>query len=240
VPGTLRAAVDAVADIGPFFAATANPAEAVDDSWRPTAELYADPEPLSARIEQVAWALGTDERRVAASITYQGLAARLVSPLLAVASVTGLVPPWSPATLHWRRAVTGPWPLWESADDAVRPPAADLPAAVAEVLVEPHLVALASAVRGLVGISARTLAGNAASSVVSAGRMVAQARPEAAGTASALVDALLGSPALAGSGTWARPWSLRRASCCLYYRVPGGGLCGDCVLIPRRAHRTIR
>jgi iron complex transport system ATP-binding protein len=22
----------------------------------------------------------------------------------------------------------------------------------------------------------------------------------------------------------------RRTSCCLYYRVPGGGLCGDCVL----------
>ena len=29
----------------------------------------------------------------------------------------------------------------------------------------------------------------------------------------------------------------RRRSCCLYYRVPGGGLCGDCVLGPLAARR---
>jgi hypothetical protein len=30
-----------------------------------------------------------------------------------------------------------------------------------------------------------------------------------------------------------RDWSFRRRSCCLYYRVPGGELCGDCVLSHR-------
>jgi len=25
-----------------------------------------------------------------------------------------------------------------------------------------------------------------------------------------------------------------RASCCLFYRIPGGGLCGDCVLAHRQ------
>ena len=28
-----------------------------------------------------------------------------------------------------------------------------------------------------------------------------------------------------------------RRTCCLYYRLPGGGLCGDCVLHQRRAAR---
>jgi ferric iron reductase protein FhuF len=31
-------------------------------------------------------------------------------------------------------------------------------------------------------------------------------------------------------------WTFRRRSCCLYYRVPGGAVCGDCVLHERR-HR---
>ncbi|MGH3614812.1 MAG: (2Fe-2S)-binding protein [Pseudonocardia sp.] len=29
-------------------------------------------------------------------------------------------------------------------------------------------------------------------------------------------------------------WTFRRRSCCLYYRVRDGGLCGDCVLLSRR------
>ncbi len=33
-------------------------------------------------------------------------------------------------------------------------------------------------------------------------------------------------------------WTFRRRSCCLYYRVPGGGICGDCVL--RRPVRRTR
>jgi hypothetical protein len=30
---------------------------------------------------------------------------------------------------------------------------------------------------------------------------------------------------------------LVRSSCCLFYRVPGSGTCGDCVLTPERARR---
>lgn len=236
----LRAALDDVAGIGPFFAASANPAEVVDDSWRPLHELYTDPEPLARRIDQVAEALGIAERavssradrRVAASIAYQGLAARLVSPVLAAAAVHRLVPRWSPDSLHWRPAVVGPWPLWESAEQAAEYAGEpdELPKAVAEVLVEPHLEALAAAIRAAAGVAVRTLRGNAASAVVAAGRLVAAARPLAAGTAHQVVAGLLEDGALAGSGTLRRDWSFRRASCCLYYRVPGGGTCGDCVL----------
>lgn len=236
---SLRHAVDDIAGIGQFFTATANPAEVVDDSWRPLRELYTDPAPLADRIRQVRDALGSTERsargtsigadeRVAASITYQGLAARLVSPMIALASVHGLVPPWSPDTLHWRPAAVGPWPLWESAQHAEAP--ADPPSAVADALVQPHLAALAAATKKLVSVSERTLRGNAASSVAAAGRMVAQARPAAATPAHQVVSALLATPWLDGSGSFGPGWAFRRRSCCLYYRVPGGGLCGDCVL----------
>jgi ferric iron reductase protein FhuF len=239
--GDIRAALDDVAAIGPFFAASANPAEVVDDSWRPLRELYTDPEPLAARIRVVAEALGGAEPRVAASITYQGLAARLVSPVLAAASVHQLVPPWSPDTLHWRPAVTGPLPLWESGTDPARcPDPGDLAAILAEVLVEPHLEALADAVRAAVSVSRRTLRGNAASAVVAAGGMVARARPAAATRAGQLVAGLLDTGALAGSGTLEGPWAFRRRSCCLYYRVVQGGFCGDCVLTGRPARSTMR
>jgi len=222
-------ALRAVADLGPFFAASADPAEEVDPTWRPVRDLYTDPRPLAERIDRVAAALPTEEPRVAASIAYQGLAARLVSPLIAVASVVGVAPPWSAGLLHWRPSAVGQWPLWLAAEERIEP-VADLPAAVAEAVVRPHLVALAEAVRRLVGVSGRVLRGNAASAVVGAGRQVARARPDAAARAEAIVRAVLGAAELAGCGTLGPRWAFRRRSCCLYYRVAGGGLCADCVL----------
>jgi ferric iron reductase protein FhuF len=229
-PTPVRAALDDVAGLGPFFAASAAPAEAVDPTWRSWRALYDDPAVLAARIELVAGVLGTDDRRVAASIAFQGLAARLVSPVLAVAAVHGLVPAWTPESLHWRLAVTGPWPLWESAPDADRPPAEELPGAVADRLVGPHLAALVEVTRAARAVSARVLWGNAASAVAAAGRMVAGARPEADQRAAAVVGAVLRSAPLAGSGAFESGWAFRRRSCCLYYRIPNGGVCGDCVL----------
>jgi hypothetical protein len=230
----VRAALDDVTGIGQFFAATANPAEVVDDSWRPLRELYTDPGPLAERIRQVGDALGTSDDRVAASIAYQGLAARVASPLVAVAAVHGVLPTWSPDTLHWRPAAVGPWPLWESAERAARPAPAELPASVADALLTPHLAALAAATTAVVSVSGRTLRGNAASALVGAGGMVARTRPGSAGSARRVVAGLLAAPWLDGAGAFGPGWSFRRRSCCLYYRVPGGGLCGDCVLTRHR------
>jgi ferric iron reductase protein FhuF len=61
------------------------------------------------------------------------------------------------------------------------------------------------------------LAGNAASALVGTARVLGWGWPLAE---RALARGWLAG-ALAGS---------RRTTCCLYYRVPGGGLCGDCVL----------
>ena len=48
----------------------------------------------------------------------------------------------------------------------------------------------------------------------------------------AIVRELLGRPPLAGTWT-SGPGGFLRRNCCLYYRVPGGGLCGDCGLRER-------
>jgi ferric iron reductase protein FhuF len=79
-----------------------------------------------------------------------------------------------------------------------------------------------------------------ASTLAGAKRMLSVDRPAAAGRATELAERLLAVDPLAGTGRLLRPvppdrhWSFRRRSCCLYYRVPGGGLCGDCVLLDRR------
>ena len=45
----------------------------------------------------------------------------------------------------------------------------------------------------------------------------------------ATVAELLDVAPLAGTADL-RGRALRRRNCCLYYRIPGGGTCGDCVL----------
>lgn len=231
--GSLRAALRELAGLGPFFEMSADPTPWIDPTWRPCRELYTDPEVLGARIELVARSLGTTEPRVAASIACLGLAARLVSPVLAVAAGYALVPRWTPDSLHWRPVAGGPLPLWESAGSIAHAGADGLPAAVAEVLVEPHLAALVEATRAVVSVSTRVLWGNAASALVGAAGLVGRARPAAAHRAAEVLDGVLATAPLAGTGHFESRWSFRRRSCCLYYRVPGGDTCGDCVLATR-------
>jgi ferric iron reductase protein FhuF len=114
-------------------------------------------------------------------------------------------------------------------------------------LVTTLLVPVVAAVRGRVAVAERVLWGNAASSVASARRLVAAARPAAAPRAADVARHLLTTGSLAPTATLHNPvppdvgWTFHRRSCCLYYRVPGGATCGDCVLRrPPGATRTAR
>jgi hypothetical protein len=233
---TVSGALADAARVGPFFEIGANPAEEADPTWRPFRDLVEDPEPLRARIAHVRSVLGgadAVEERVAASIALQGLAARLVSGPLAVAALHGLVPAVTADALHWRVSMTGPWPLWLASPG---PASTGLP----DVLVDELLAPLIGAVRARVGVSAKVLWGNVASSVAGAKRVLAADRPRSAEAAARVAAEILDHPALGGAGDRlpAAPpdvgWSFRRRSCCLYYRVPGGGTCGDCVLTSPR------
>ncbi|MFI8403890.1 (2Fe-2S)-binding protein [Streptomyces sp. NPDC085463] len=213
--------------VGGFFALRTTPPE-TGGAHLPLARVYAGEDgPLTARVDRVAARLGAPERRVGASVAHLGLAARLWSTALGPAALYGRFPDTDPAELYWDGALTSPDDLWW-AGSATRPgTAADLRAAVQEA----HLVPLHAALRRDGRISPRLLWGNAGSALVGALRELnrwarAHGRPDAADRAAALVAELLDHPDLAGTVRGPR---LRRASCCLYYRCPGGGLCGDCV-----------
>ncbi len=230
-PPQTAAALADLARLGPFFAIGTDPAERAQTAWRPLSQLYSDPRPLRRRIAEVHRILGTDSERVAASLTFQGLSARVVAPSVALAALHGVLAPLDPDTLYWRPAEPGPWPLWTDAGGSSWPaaPADELAARLAELVIERHLRQLVEAVRAQVRVARPLLWGNAASSVAAALRLVGEQRPLAAPAAGRLADALLSVGPLAG--TWSRrpTGEFRRRTCCLYYRTPDGGLCGDCV-----------
>ena len=171
--------------------------------------------------------------RAAASLVHLGLAARLVSPPLAAALLGGGLLHLDPRALYWRD-VLGPVPLTQPGVRAtpVDPDdVATIATATAAVLADGPVAALTAAI-GATGVSSRVLWGNVASSFAAAAAGLLRAAPQRAATVTAVVDAVLEQAPLHGHGgyTPGTTRGFKRTSCCLYYRVPGGGYCGDCVL----------
>ncbi len=242
-PADTRAVLDDVARIGPFFALEV-PEPAARVPWVPFDRLHTDPGPLGDRIAQVREALGSDDR-VAASIAFQGLVARLVAAPLAAVVLHAVLP--DPAGLARRPDGADPWapglldPAGTSTPDPGRDPAGAA-ALLSGELLDGQVAPLIDAVRTLVPVSGHVLWGNVASSLSGAGRVLDPARPGARPALLGVLDALLASPPLRGTGRLLRleedrpdtEWAFRRRSCCLYYRIPGGGTCADCVLTAPR------
>ncbi|GGR84871.1 hypothetical protein GCM10010269_25080 [Streptomyces humidus] len=236
----LDAGLAALRPLGGFFAlhtpadGTAGPAPEL-----PTlARVYRDPaggappgahgDPLTFRVRTVASALRAPEDRIGASVAQQGLAARLWSVTLGCAVLYGCVPDLAPELLRWDPAGSAPDDLWLT---RVRPRPGDA-ATVARMVVEDHLEPLSAALRARHRVAAGLLRGNAGSALAATARLLEQwarahGRPDAAARARALTAELFAHPGLAGAGAFTGA-AFRRRSCCLYYRVPGGGLCGDC------------
>lgn len=220
-PAAVRAAITAAAATGPFFRLTV-----VDGSmlarWRPAGADFAG---LAAA---TAARLGTREPRVAASILHLDAAARLWSPVLGCGLLHGVVPDLTGllvlAGLPIRFGVPAP-AGWAA------PTAADLAElSAATVAGQLQRIAAALPARPAAGL----LRGNSASAMTGALGELVRADPGLAGPARQLAALLLGTPELRGSGELTDgALGFRRKSCCLYYRVPGGGLCGDCCL-PQR------
>ncbi|MDK1342485.1 (2Fe-2S)-binding protein [Streptomyces sp. 378] len=196
--------------------------------------------PLIFRVRKVATSLRVPESRVAASVTHQGLAARLWSVALGCAALYGGVPDLDARLLHWDADGSAPDDLWLS---GVRPLPGDAPT-VADVVLHGHLVPLAAALRAHHRLAPGLLRGNAASALAGAARELDRwarrhDRTDVAVRARSLTEELLAHPLLAGAGTLTGS-AFRRRSCCLYYRVPGGGVCGDCCFTrpPRSSPRA--
>ncbi|PTR31767.1 iron complex transport system ATP-binding protein [Rhodococcus sp. OK519] len=208
-----------LAGLGPYFTATTGDSGSGD--WRPVRDLYTDAAALADVVGHVGSRIGSTEYRVAASTLFLGYAARLWSLTLGgivrgriLPDIDGLV--WRDVDgridLHVREPIG-----WEGGDlvDLAR-----------ETVVDRHLAPMIAAIRAAEPMSERLLWGNAASALIGAARVLdGETRTAAAG----LAETILLDPRLVDTvdreGT-----GFRRRSCCLFYRTPVSGYCGDCVL----------
>jgi FhuF 2Fe-2S C-terminal domain len=227
-----------LAELGPFFAVDTHGVDAVPTSpWRPLSELLDDRDMLLDRVIAIRGYLAAGggqvpnaiPLRVAASVTQLGLTARLVSPAVGAAVLTGRVLDVGLSSAWWQPELGGMFPL--SVPEPGDPPVDLVGRLVADVLNGP--------IRGLVdatarfSVSDRILWGNVASSVNGAATMIATARPDLARRADELVSALLDRAPLRHSGVRTAGRFLRRSCCLIYRAAPGsarGPVCGDCVL----------
>ena len=226
-------ALAAAAELGPFSSVDPRPSP----GWVSWAQVVEDPAVLDQRVVEVQGILATGlappsvDPRVAASIVHLGLVARLLSPILGAALVAGVLPACPPGRVHLRLAGSNPFPLALTDAQAVAAPGPDaVAAAVAVHWLDPAVAPLSAAVHERFRLSLHVLTGNTASAAAGALRAAGTARPDLAGRAGAVLDALLAAGPLAGSGRRREDGSFVRRSCCLFYRLPAAGTCGDCVL----------
>lgn len=238
-PREVAVALAAAAELGMFFRlADLRPGET---GWQPAELLYATNgggagagkhrSALDAILDDTATRLGGCERRVAASLLFQGYAARLLSPQVGCMVTMGCVPAVPAARLSWRRPDTQVVELGSVPGAGWRGPADVLIGLVLTQSFDEHLRPLATALRARVPIPASLLRDNAASALIGALRLID-------GTTAAgwrfLAGQALDHPLLRGAGTIGFDESaFVRRSCCLYYRVDNGGICGDCPLAGR-------
>lgn len=216
-----------------MFFRLADPCTAEAD-WQPVGLLYADGSAaLEAMLDDTTTRLGGCERRVAASLLFQGYAARLLSPQVGCMVTSGCVPAMPSEGLHWRRPDAEVVELGLVAGAGWRGPADVLTGLVLTQSFDWHLRPLAAALRARARIPASVLRDNAASALVGALRLADDLIIPGWRN---LAEQALAHPRLRGSGaiSAAEPAFVRR-SCCLYYRVDGGGMCGDCPLAGRAA-----
>lgn len=248
-------ALAAAAAAGPYFAVEPR---AEGAAWRPANLLVTDPGVVSEQVARarnvIAGRAGIAPadvaERVAASIVFLGLASRLVSPSLGAAVLGGVVPYLSLDNLWWRPADGGPVPLAAGpiagrkiAGTAAGRQLDDAAGLLSGICVQGMAGPVADAFRAWFRISPLVLRGNIASAVAGAAGMLAVSFPDRAEIAGQLTARILARDPLRGTGELVQPDPSRprrflvRRSCCLYYRVPGAGTCGDCVLTPEHVRR---
>ncbi len=226
---------DPIAVLGEFFALpTADPT-----TWRPIASLCGDQAALHEYTMRTraatASGFGIDEADVpvkaAASSVHLSIAARLLSPALGAAACLGTVPLLSLDSLFWQQDSSHRPILGTAGAEQVSAPEPQQAAAViAESLIGNVLSLLTETMRLAESFSPQVMWGNVASAANGAVTVLTRSRPDVRSRGRDLVAALLATEPLRGTADVAGQ-RFRRRSCCLFYQVPGGGYCGDCVLV---------
>ncbi|CAM4270762.1 putative Fe-S protein [Mycobacterium basiliense] len=202
---------------GGFFALAVGGDEA---GWHPVAQSYHAG--FADLIDATVRRYRTTQVRIAASLVHLGHAARLWSPVLACVVGHGVIPDLSDLQRADNTAqLRLPKPVGQ--------PVSLSPDLLYRAVVRDHLERLAAGLP--VNLAPGLLTGNIASALVGTSRMLVSARPDLRARIIEITDALLETGDLAGSGVITGPeLTFRRRSCCLWYRLPAGGKCGDCPL----------
>lgn len=216
----ISAELSDISSYGGFFALTVGGDSA---GWHPVGRSYRHGH--TDLIDATLTRYCTSERRVGASLVHLAHAARLWSPVLACAIVHGVLP-----DLHdLQRADHG---AQLRLPEPVGQPVVSLsPDVLYRVVVEHHMQPLAAGLP--VRLAPALLAGNIASALVGASQALFAVRPDLREPIIGITDSLLSTGVLAGTMTGG-VLDFRRRSCCLFYRIPGSSLCGDCTFSTRR------
>jgi iron complex transport system ATP-binding protein len=209
-----------LSDVSPYFGVGTGP---LDDGWRPVQQLYTDTALLDGIVGRVRARIDASELRVAASTFFLGFAARLWSIGLGALAGSRLLPDLNAEHLLFREANGG---ISLHIEHPVAWRGDDLEQLLADMVLARHLTPLSAALRQVVPISDKVLRGNVASALLGAARVFD--RDATAGPGWQLARRLCANERLSDAIRFNKA-GYRRTSCCLYYRTPGGGLCGDCV-----------
>ena len=231
-----RAALERAAALGPFFRLD-TAAEGLD--WEVFSAFAADGAKVAGAIAEMRARLadgprvaeGRIDHRAAASIWHLGVVARIVSPVVGAVAAAW----WTPRLdrLLWRRDGDRQPMFGIRAGDlaGVRTEtAADAAQAVHAGVVRTIVTPLTRTASDAAAVSEHVLWGNVWSAFAGAAAVAVSAGPDVGRTAAAVVRAVVETADRPLAGRFVSPRRYRRDTCCLYYRLPGGGLCGDCVL----------
>ncbi|MBS1692357.1 MAG: (2Fe-2S)-binding protein [Actinobacteria bacterium] len=222
----------ATAELGDYFAIR----RADSRGWHTYSQLI-DPTVMSQFVDEVRSAIAgstgaSPERipaRLAASSFQLGVAARLLSPIVGSATLFGVVPLLAPDSVVWRRENHSPIFAMTGLDWAKTPGPADAARIIAMRIAPALFGSLNEILRTTASLSPRVSWGNVVSAANGAVTVLALSHPHLERTGRSLVRALLDTERFADTGDFTRG-AFTRNSCCLFYQLPGSGLCGDCVL----------
>ncbi|KWX25894.1 hypothetical protein AFM11_00970 [Mycolicibacterium wolinskyi] len=226
-----------VAELGEFFALPV----ADDGGWLPISTLLTDTamRDYTRRTQAaIASSMGVAESAVplkaAASSLHLSIAARLLSPVVGAAVCLAAVPRLTTETVKWQRDSSHRPALAMTRADWVRVTDPHQAArAIAETVITDVFAPLNDTMRSAAALSPQVLWGNVASAANGAVTVLAQTQAAAERRGRALVAALIATAPLLDAAEFAAG-QFRRRNCCLFYQVPGGGYCGDCVLAEAR------
>lgn len=253
-------ALATLGSLGGFFTLAAPPPPGSDAV--PWAQVLAK-DALTARFGVVRAALAAStgtavdevDPKVAVSATQVGLASRLWSVALGAAVLEGWLPDLASRSLVASPVHRGEVPLGigdpaQGYAVSSLPEAADL---IARTVAADSLAALETACASAGRTPVKVLSSNSTSALVGAARVLASHRPDRGADAWALARLLLAHPVVAEGGEVVAPSDLPagvggameradeaflRSGCCVFYRLPGHGLCPDCVLAPTRPEQV--